>query len=285
MTKRRILVTGATGKTGRRLVSLLRARGQVVREASRSSLAHFDWADQGSWAPALEGVSAAYVVTPSAGDRADAERFRVFGQLAVAAGVTTAVLVSIPNDGSSYFGGVQEAEKQLRDTGLKLTILRPRWFNQNFSEDFLTPSVVAGDLRLPAGDGKEAFVDANDIAEVAAAALTDPSLAGQDYELTGPRLLGFAEIAAELTKALGRPIRYTPLSKEDFIAEQLAFGVPEDWAHLSADLYAGIASGGLETTTTDIQHVLRRPPLDFRAYAATTASSGAWNSEDAAPAK
>ena len=276
MSNNTILVTGATGKTGRRVAAILRDRGHVVREASRPSEIRFDWGDPATWPAALHEVDAAYIVTPSVGDPASADRFRDFGRLAVESGVTTAVLVSIPDDGGTDFAAVAEAERQLSDAGLHLTILRLRWFNQNFSEDFLAPAVVAGDLRLPAGDGKEAFVDADDIAEVAVAALTDDTHAGRAYEITGPRLLSFADVADELSKATGRPIRYTPLSTERFVSEQLAMGVSEDWAHLSADLYQGIASGGLEIVTDHVEKVLGRPARDFSSYAAAAAATGAW---------
>ena len=274
MTAIQALVTGATGKTGRRVSTLLRQDGHAVREGSRRSETPFDWTLPGTWSSALADVEAVYLVVPDVTDPAVPEQFARFGQAAVEAGVTRATLLSIPlSDGEP--ASTVAAEDALRGSGLGLTIVRLRWFNQNFSEDFLAPAVQAGDLRLPAGIGREAFVDADDIAEVVAATLTDPAHVDKDYELTGPRLLSFADVAAEITSATGRAVTYTPLSAEDYVAEQIAAGVPNEWATLSADLYQGIASGELETTTTDVEAILGRPARDFTDYATAAAAGGA----------
>ncbi|PPG37454.1 NmrA family NAD(P)-binding protein [Pseudoclavibacter sp. RFBA6] len=271
-----ILVTGGTGKTGRRVAELLRERGQDVRAVSRNSEIRFDWDDDSTWPDAVKDVAAVYIVTTSLHDPSVADQFRAFGELVVASGATRAVLVSVPDDGHAAFRLAQAAEAELTKAGLGLAVLRLRWFNQNFSEDFLAPFVDAGDLRLPAGHGAEAFVDADDIAEVAALALTDDSHAGRTYELTGPRLLTFADVAQELSAATGRTITYTPLEVDAYVAEQIGYGVPEEWARLSATLYANIAAGALQTVSSDIADVLGRPARDFRDFAASAVRDGAW---------
>ena len=159
-------------------------------------------------------------------------------------------------------------------------MLRLRWFSQNFSEDFLHPAVVAGELRLPAGQGQEAFVDADDIAEVAVACLTDPRHLGASYELTGPRLLSFDDVAAELSWATGRTITYTPVTVEAFVAHQIAQGVPMEWAQMLAGLYGDIASGALASVSLDVAEVLDTPARDFTDYAAAAAASGIWSSSN-----
>ena len=266
-----ILITGATGKTGRRVSALLRDQGYAVREGSRSSATPFDWTDPSTWPAALDAITAVYIVTPDVTDPAVAGRLRDFGTAAVGAGVSRATLLSVPLTGGEP-AATMAAEEALANTGLEVTIVRLRWFNQNFSEDFLAPAVAAGDLRLPAGEGREAFVDA----AVVAATLTDPAHAGRSYELTGPRLLSFAEVADELSHATGRVITYTPLTAEQYIREQVAAGVPQDWATLSAGLYQGITDHALETTTTDVERVIGRPATDFATYARATASAGVW---------
>ncbi|MGW0523233.1 NAD(P)H-binding protein [Crossiella sp. NPDC003009] len=260
MSEDRILVTGATGKTGRRVVRLLAERGAPVRAASRSSATRFDWTDRGTWEPALREVSAVYLVAPDFGSP-----IAEFAKQAAAAGVRRAVLLSAPG-----------IEDELGGAGLAWTVLQPRWFFQNFSEDFLRDAVLSGELRLPAGDGREAFIDAEDIAEVAVAALTEDGHGGQHYELTGPRLMTFADVAEELSAATGRDIRYVPLTREAYVDEQRAHGVPEDWAQLSADLYEHIRSGGLATLTGHVRQVLDRAPRDFAGYATAAATQGAW---------
>lgn len=270
------LITGATGKTGRRVAGLLKDGGHPAREASRSSKIRFDWAVRSTWAPALDAITAAYVVMPDLGSPGAVEQARAFADLAAAHGVERAVLVSVPASGGMDMDTVTATEQAFVQAGLGLTVLRLRWFSQNFSEDFLHPDVASGDLRFPAGDGQEAFVDADDIAEVAVAALLDRRHTGQSYEVTGPRLLSFHDIAAELSAATGRAITYTPLSLEQFTAEQLSNGVPEGWAHMLGSLYAHIGTGALATTTHDVEKVLGKPARDFTAFAQASAAAGTW---------
>ncbi|MEG3123370.1 hypothetical protein [Sphingomonas sp. GB1N7] len=200
-----------------------------------------------------------------------------FARLVAARGDANVVLVSTPDDGTEFSREVRLTESKIVKAGLGLTSLRLRWFYQNFSEDFLKPAVLAGELRLPAEDGLEAFVDADDIAEVAAAVLTDATHDAANYDLTGPRLMGFADVARDLSKAIGRDIRYDAVTPATYVAEQLAAGVPMEWASLSCELYGQIASRKLETTADDIARVLGRPPRDFTEFAFEAASRGAWS--------
>jgi uncharacterized protein YbjT (DUF2867 family) len=172
---------------------------------------------------------------------------------------------------------VLAAERSLEHAGLDWTVLRVRWFFQNFSEDFLRDPVLSGEVRLPVGDGKEAFIDAEDIAEVAVAALTEAGHAGWHYELSGPRLMTFADAVAEIARATGRDLRYVPLTPEAYAEEQRAQGVPEEWVRLTVDLYEHVRSGGLVSLGDGVHKALGRAPRDFSAYAGTTARQGVWN--------
>jgi uncharacterized protein YbjT (DUF2867 family) len=263
-----VLVTGATGKTGRRVARMLRERGVAYREASRSAATRFTWEDRSTWDAALEGATAMYLVPPYFDGPEAIEAIAEFARRGAAAGVSRVVLLSTPDPG--------EHSVALEEAGLALTMLRPRWFFQNFSEDFLRDAVLSGELRLPAGDGQEAFIDAEDIAEVAVTALTEEGHAGMDYELTGPRLMTFADTAADIAKATGRAFPYVALTVDEYVAEQIALGVPEDWARFSAGLYDYVRSGQLASLTGDVEHVLGRPPRDFTDYARTAAAEGAW---------
>ncbi|MGW6913929.1 SDR family oxidoreductase, partial [Kitasatospora sp. NPDC054939] len=176
MSEHPILVTGATGKSGRRVVSQLRAKGLPVRAAARNGEHIFDWTDSGTWDAALEGVRSIYVV------QLDGTKLvRPFIERAVQQGVRRIVLASgrgIDNpdyakDSSGVFEGIVDSEAAVRESGLEWTISRPGWFAQNFSEGFFADAVRAGELRLPAGDGAASFVDAEDIAAVVVAALTE----------------------------------------------------------------------------------------------------------------
>ena len=274
MSDETILVTGSTGKTGRRVARLLRARRVAVRAASRSGEVRFDWADRSTWEPALRGATALYLVAPELGDPRAARDVAAFARTA---GAGRAVLVSMPDTGDPGHEHVLAAERSLGEAGLAWTVLRPRWFFQNFSEDFLRDPVLSGEVRLPAGDGREAFVDADNIAEVAVAALTGDGHAGRSYELSGPRLLSFGDAVAEIAKATGRDLRYVPLTAERYAEEQRARGVPEQWIQLSIDLYASVRAGGLTPLTDDVRQVLGRAPRDFTDYAQAGARQGAWS--------
>ncbi|MGW0581366.1 NmrA family NAD(P)-binding protein [Streptomyces sp. NPDC002920] len=277
MSNETILVTGATGKTGRRVVRRLRDKAVPVRAAARSGEVRFDWNDRGTWKSALDGVAGVYVVAPHLGDPQAADDIAALAHDAAAAGVRRAVLVSFPDDGGPLHQSALAAERALARSSLDVTVLQLRWFFQNFSEDFLRDPILSGDVRLPAGDGKEAFVDADDIAAVAVAALTEGGHAGRTYELSGPRPMSFADAVADIAHATSRDIRYTPLTAEEYTTEQRAHGVPEEWIQLTVGLYAHVRSGGLSSVTNDVEKVLGRPARDFADYARTAAAQGAWS--------
>ncbi|MFF3847160.1 hypothetical protein [Streptomyces sp. NPDC002328] len=148
-------------------------------------------------------MTAMYLVVPDLGRPQAAQAIGALARQAAAAGARRAVLLSMPEGGADQ-EHVLAAERALEHAGLEWTVLRPRWFFQNFSEDFLCGPVLSGEVRLPAGDGKEAFADAEDIAEVAVAALTEAGHAGWHYELSGPRLMTFGDAVAEIARATHR---------------------------------------------------------------------------------
>ncbi|MFD9444703.1 NAD(P)H-binding protein [Streptomyces sp. NPDC060006] len=272
------LVTGATGKTGRRVARLLEERGVSVRAASRSGAPSFDWTDRGTWEPALRGVTGMYLVLPDFGSPQAVQTIGAFARQAAAAGARRVVLLSAPSDA---WGPAQEhvlaAERALEHAGLDWTVLRVRWFFQNFSEDFLLEPVLSGEVRLSAGEGKEAFVDAEDIAEVAVAALTEDGHAGCHYEVSGPRLMTFRDAVEEIALATGRDLRYVPLTPEAYADEQRAQGVPEEWVQLSVGMYEYVRSGGLATLGDGVQRALGRAPRDFSDYAKAAAAQSTWS--------
>ncbi|MFB7373437.1 NAD(P)H-binding protein [Streptomyces sp. NPDC056222] len=277
MTKQPILVTGATGKTGSRVLTLLRTQGAPVRVASRAGEPRFDWLDRATWDSALDGVKAVYLV-PVDGELLT----RPFVERAVELGIERIVLLSgrgveVPGySGEASIAGAThiDGESAVRDSGVAWTILRPAWFAQNFSEGIFLDAILAGELRLPAGDGAVSFVDAGDIARVAVAALTEEGHDGQTYELSGTQALTIAQAVAEISGATGRDIRYVPLSPEDFVAELTGRG----WAAAEAEDYAEAVSPirrGMDSHLSDgVARALGRQPRDFTDY--VKASVGAW---------
>jgi uncharacterized protein YbjT (DUF2867 family) len=267
------LVLGGTGKTGRRVVERLMARGLPVRIGSRSGEPPFDWVDRSTWAPALDGVGSVYLTYyPDLAIPGAVEASASFAELAVASGVPRLVLLSGRGEPEA-----ERAEQAVRDTGAALTILRSTWFMQNFSEDYMLEHVLSGEIRLPGGDVPTPFLDADDIADVAVAALTDDRHAGQLYELTGPRSLTFADVAQEIGEAVGREMRYVPVSLEQHAAEAAEHGVPAEVIELLTYLFSEVMDGRNADTTDGVRRALGREARDFGDYARDAAASGVWN--------
>ena len=266
------LVLGATGKTGRRVVDRLRAAGHTVRAASRSGETRFEWSDESTWSSALAGADAAYVTYyPDLAFPGASEIVGRFADLAVAHGVRRLVLLSGRGE-----PGARQAEMRIQLSGADWTIVRCAFFNQNFSETFVE-AVRHGTLAMPGGGTAEPFLDAEDIADVVFAALTDDRHRGQIYELTGPRLLTLAEAASELGAAIDRPVDYVALTPERYAAELAAHGMPPEVATPIAELIAEVLDGRNAYVTDGVERALGRPPRDFADYARETASTGVWS--------
>ena len=267
------LVLGGTSKTGRRVAEKLRARGLPVRLGSRSGKPPFDWEDPDTWAPVLEGVGSAYISHYLDALPGAAETVGSFAELAVANGVRRQVLL-----GGRGEPEAERVEAAARDSGAELTILRSTWFAQNFSEGAFLDFVLAGEVTLPAGDTPEPFVDVDDIADVAVAALTEEGHEGEVYELTGPRLLTFEEAVGEIARAANREIRYVPVSMPEFeslLAEQ---EVPAEYVWLLTYLFTEVLDGRNAYPTDGVQRALGREPRDFKDYARDAAATGVWDS-------
>jgi uncharacterized protein YbjT (DUF2867 family) len=158
------------------------------------------------------------------------------------------------------------------------TILRCSWFAQNFSENFFVEGLRSGHVMLPASaDIGEPFVDVEDIADAAVAALTENGHTGQLYELTGPRLWTFPAAVAEIARATGRDIRYSHVDLDAYSAELARAGMPPDLVWLITYLFAEVLDGRNACVADGVQRALGRPPRDFADYVDDTAPSGIWN--------
>jgi uncharacterized protein YbjT (DUF2867 family) len=195
-----------------------------------------------------------------------------FAALAVERGVRRLVLLAGRGEPEA-----EQAEDAVRESGADLTILRSTWFAQNFSEDYMLEHVLGGVVALPAGDTPEPFVDAEDIADVAVAALTDDRHVGELYELTGPRTLTFAEAAEAIGEAAGRDVGYAPVSIEEHAATAAEHGVPRDVIDLLTRLFSEVLDGRNAHVADGVQRALGREPRDFAEYARRTAATGVWD--------
>jgi uncharacterized protein YbjT (DUF2867 family) len=275
MTDNLTLVLGGTGKTGSRIVHRLTARDLPVRIGSRSGGLPFDWDRPDTWAPALDGVDAVYIsYQPDLAVPGAPDAIAEFAELAVKSGARRLVLLSGRGEEAA-----QESEQKLIDSGADWTILRCSWFNQNFSEGYLLDPVRAGEVVLPPADAPEPFVDTDDIADAAVAALTDDRHIGQLYELTGPRLLTFADAVSEIAGAANREIRFATVPTDEYTAALSEMDVPEDVIGLIVYLFDTVLDGRNSHVADGVQQALGRPARDFADYARVTAQSGIWNEE------
>jgi uncharacterized protein YbjT (DUF2867 family) len=266
-----ILVIGATGKTGARVAAKLEARGLPVRRGSRSSATPFDWEAPETWAPALKGARAAYVTYfPDLAFPGAVGKLESLVETARDVGVEHLVLLSGRGEHHARLG-----EEIVRNSGVDFTIVRAAWFAQNFSEGYLRDPILAGVLPMPGGDMPEPIIDIDDIADVVVAALTEDGHRGELYELTGPRLMTFAEMAEALGHVIGIPIRHIPISFEEFRAN-----VAQAGGDFVADVFTAIAREPLDGrnahTTDGVMRALGRPPRDFADFARAAARTGAW---------
>ncbi|MEV6587609.1 NAD(P)H-binding protein [Streptomyces acidicola] len=268
------LVTGGTGTTGRRVTERLAKAGVPVRVGSRSGQPPFSWDEPATWEAVFEGVDRAYIVHPVLMTPEAAEQIRALSRAAVAAGATRLVLLS----GYGADELVAPAEEAVKASGAAWTLVRPSWFNQNFdtgNDSMLgfRDDIRSGVFTRPVGRARHGFVDADDIADVIVAALTQDGHAGKSYDLTGPRLLSFGEVMEEISQATGRTITYSPMSAPEYREELLAQGVPEeeaDWMAVEPDHKDGDLADG-------VQQALGRAPKDFAVYARETAAAGIWD--------
>jgi uncharacterized protein YbjT (DUF2867 family) len=265
-----VVVLGATGRTGRRVAGLLGAAGVPVRAASRSGEVRFDWSDPQTWEPAVAGAARMYLMAPD-GQAVDP----AFVSHAVELGVKHIVLLSSQAIEAMGDERLMAAERTVRESGADWTIVRPSWFNQNFDEGFFQPALMAGELAVPVGDLRQAFVDAGDIAAVAAAALTEDGHAGRSYDVTGPRALSFAEAVDIIGRATGRPVRF--LGTAEAYAEAMSrLGIPREQTQQEIESFAALRELGDQQPTDAVRRVTGRDPKDFDAYAAEAAAGGAW---------
>ena len=281
-----ILVTGATGFNGGELVRLLSARGvpvrALVRDASRaaalSSLANVeivegDMERPGTLDEPLRGVDRAMLISSSNASMLDAQSN--FIDAARKAGVAHVVKLSgiIPDIDSPFrFARMHgEIELKLERSGLAYTHLRAGEFMHSYFRQ--VPAILArGALLLAMEEARIASIDVGDIAEVAAAALTQPGHEGKTYPLTGPEALTMAEVAEKLSAATGREIRYVNVAPEEAKRARLAAGVPEYTADALDELFAERRKGKESQVYTTFEEIIGRQPTSFDEFARRNAA-------------
>ena len=260
-----VTIAGATGKTGRHVAAGALARHWAVRAAARrrpplGTWEPFNWDDAGTWARAFGGSDAAYLLIPFNHPGA-AEATPDLIRAVAGAGVPRIVLLSsLDAADASPASPLRQAEAALQDLSVRSAILRPTWFLDNFTTGSFAAMTEAGQLRLPAGDGKIPFIAARDIAEVAVACMADRGPEGV-FPLTGPEPISHYQVAAALGAALGRPISYVPTNRGEFIAMMTGLGFGQGYASFLADALTALASSGAGIPVTGtVEQICGRPP-------------------------
>jgi uncharacterized protein YbjT (DUF2867 family) len=271
-TEKKTLVLGATGKTGSRVLQKLINLGLPVQSGSRSADPKFDWEDKATWEPVLQNIHAVYIsFQPDLAVPGTVEKIKLFTETAVKNKVQKLVLLSGRGEPEA-----QHCEEIVMNTGADWTIVRASWFCQNFSEgNFLEP-ILSGHVALPAGDVGEPFIDVDDIADVAVAALTEEDHSSKIYEVTGSRLLSFREAVAEIANITGKPIQYEQVSMKAYAETLTQYGVPAELISLITYLFTEVLDGRNANVTDGVQQALGRKPADFTEYVRKTYATGVW---------
>ncbi|GAB7105210.1 NAD(P)H-binding protein [Streptomyces phaeofaciens JCM 4814] len=267
-----VVVTGATGRTGSRVAQAAEAAGLTVRAASRAQ--GFDWRDRSTWAGTLRGADAAYLVFPT--DVGSPEATRAVGEFAeeaVSLGVRRLVLLSARGEERA-----RPTEEALRVPGAEWTVVRAAWFAQNFSEGPLVEELrLGGELVFPGGEVREPFVDLRDVADVVVAALTaGERYVGRVLEVSGPRLLTFREAVADIGRAAGRELTYTPVPARRYGERLAGFGVPPEEVDFLVELFESLLDGRNAHLSDGVRKVLDREPRDFAEFVREAAGAGVW---------
>lgn len=274
--KKKILVLGSNGKTGRRVAARLENHPEVeIRLGSRNEKIPFDWENSSTWENVVKDIDTVYITfQPDLAVPFASEAIENFTKLATKSGVQKIVLLSGRGEKEA-----QVCEEIVKKNAKNWTIVRASWFNQNFSESFFLDPILAGIVALPRAEALEPFTDADDIADVVTAAILDDKHNEKTYELTGPRLLTFKDAVNEIANASGKNIAFQGLSLDEYNQMLREYQVPDDHIWLVNYLFEQVLDGRNSSVTSDIEKVLGRKAKDFSAYAQETAKTGIWNPE------
>lgn len=275
----KILVIGASGTVGTELSRLLAAQGQsVVKATSRTPSAadqvQVDLASQKGLKTAFEGVDRAFLMAPPGYADQEAVLAPLIAE-AQARGLKKVVLMTAMGANADENAPMRKAERRLEASGLAFNIIRPNWFMQNFNTFWLHGIQSAGQIFLPVGAAKGSFIDARDIAAVAARLLTSDAFSNRDFDLTGARALDHAEVADILTRTAGKAIGFTDISAEAMLEGLLGAGLPKDYAEFLVLILGYFKAGYAERTTDAVQQITGQAPRSFEQYAQDYRSSWA----------
>jgi len=261
-----ILITGATGKTGGEVLIRNPDKAEELNTLG-AELVFGDIADKVFLSRALSGIDKAFLVMPN--DEQQLILEKQFTDVAVTAGVQHLVylssLESVPESKNPITQNHVAAENHIRESGLTWTIMRPTFFMQNF-ETYAPRIKEAGQIVMPVGNGTVSATDLRDVGEVIRETLTKTGHENKSYDLTGPELLTFAEIAERFSKILGAPVEFVDQPMEEFAELLRTIGLSEWRVDAVCKELEAIGAGVVDHTTDTIEELLGRPPFSLEQY-------------------
>jgi len=272
-----ILVLGATGRVGRVVVDRLVQCGARVRAATRDparaslpqgvQAVRFDLEKPETFPAALDGIDSAFLVARPGDDHADRVAIPFIESMRESGVAHVVNLTALGTEGRPDFA-LHRVEAHLEASGIAFTHLRPGFFFQLFTAAPLLPAILrTGAIRVPAADAKLSFIDARDVGEVGAATLLSPEHRNKAYTLTGGAAVDHFEVAAALSAASGRSIRYVPLDEDEARAELAGAGLPPAWVERVLGFYRIVRTGAASVVTGDVASILGRAPIDLATFA------------------
>jgi len=267
-----ILVLGSTGKTGKRVAERLQQLQIPRRLGSRKGLPPFNWDEPNNWKEVLTDIETVYITfQPDLAIPQAHEKIKLFTETAKLCNVKKLVLLSGRGEKQA-----QVCEQIIIESSLAWTIIRASWFMQNFSENFLLDAILSNDVVLPIIKSLEPFVDADDIADVAVAALTQSKHNNKVYELTGSELLSFNTATSIIATTSNRKISYAEISIDEYVTSLKSYQLPDDFIWLIQYLFTEVLDGRNESLSNDIENILGRKPTRFSDYVNKTEKTGVW---------
>jgi uncharacterized protein YbjT (DUF2867 family) len=265
------LVIGANGTVGTELVRLLAAKGHAVLKATSKAVTdpanevHLNLATGAGLATAFDGVEQAFLLCPPGYTNHD-ELLNPAIDAAKAKGVRKLVLMTAMGANADEAAPLRKAEVHLINSGLAYNIIRPNWFMQNFNTFWIQGILEHGKIFLPVAQAKGSFIDARDIAAVAAQLLSSSNLENQEFDLTGGVALDHDQVAKVLSVETGKSIAFEDIPPDALRSGLLQAGVPAPYAEFLLLILSYFKAGYSERTTDAVQTILGRAPGTLEQY-------------------
>ncbi len=268
----KILIVGASGTVGSELVRQLRSKGHtVLRSTSQTQLeadqVHLNLHTKAGLDTALVGIDKAFLLSPPGYVNQDELLIPLIDE-ARKLSLKKVVLMTAMGANAVDSTPFRQAEIHLEQSGLTYNIIRPNWFMQNFNSFWLHGILHAAKVALPVGEAKASFIDARDIASVAAVLLVDDArFANQHFDLTGPTAINHAQAAAHISDTIGKTIAFEDITPQAMRETLLGAGLPSDYTEFLLMILDYLKQGAAERTTDAVQTITGQAPRGFETYA------------------